>query len=84
MKLTKQQLHDLEQLVKRKFCRKKDHACVKCVIGSCGDNQYEWSMSNFKTRPFTNIDEHELKKAKKLIKQHYMIVLEKILLEGST
>ena len=77
MTLTAKQLYDLKQLVKREWCEKE--SCEGCLIESCKDGI--WTITNIPAYAIS-VPDKELNKAKKLLKQHDMVIAEKILLEG--
>lgn len=78
MKLTKKQLHDFKQIIKRKWCQKPTKACGQCAIACCRDSV--WTI-HYSGDDFTYVGEKEINKAESLIKQHYMTIAAKILLE---
>jgi len=80
VKLTRKQVYDLQQLVKRKWCRKKHQACEKCVIATCKETM--WFVGYEHEKVHIELQEDELMKAEGLLKQHYMVIAEDILLKG--
>jgi hypothetical protein len=77
MKLTKKQIYDLKQFVKREACFKP--SCYKCML-NC-DLSRIWHVGGMPRHIM--LQPKDIKKANNILKQHFMAEAGKILLGGN-